>query len=164
MLQKITDVHTKSIFHCSGVLPFPALKKQFNNRPYSYDCAYDGRAVNAELFRAADLSLSVEGLPVNQPLASLPVASASCFSAIDVAFNTKLVGLHSALPLGDVVSGRRAEPRRSRCSSGVRSKCRVLVRLGARNCIPSVGVLHGKGLGSSVSTLVMIYKLDKTSA
>lgn len=62
------------------------------------------RAVNADLFRAADLSFSIEGLPLNQPLSSLPVASASRFSAIDSAFNSSIVGLHTALPLGDVVS------------------------------------------------------------
>ncbi|CAM9208539.1 unnamed protein product, partial [Ectocarpus fasciculatus] len=61
------------------------------------------RAVNADLFRAADLSFSVESLPLNQPLASLPVASASRFSAIDSAFNSSIVGLHTALPLGDVM-------------------------------------------------------------
>lgn len=61
------------------------------------------RAVNADLFRAADLSLSIESLPLNQSLLSLPVASASRFSAVDAAFNSKLVGLHTALPLGDVV-------------------------------------------------------------
>lgn len=64
------------------------------------------RAVNADLFRAADLSFSVEGLPLNQPLSSLPVASASRFSAIDSAFSSSIVGLHTALPLGDVVSAR----------------------------------------------------------
>lgn len=62
------------------------------------------RAVNADLFRAADLSFSVESLPLNQPLSSLPVASASQFSAVDSAFNSSIVGLHTALPLGDVVS------------------------------------------------------------
>ncbi|CAN0496504.1 unnamed protein product, partial [Ectocarpus sp. 12 AP-2014] len=60
------------------------------------------RAVNADLFRAADLSFSVESLPLNQPLSSLPVASSSRFSAIDSAFNSSIVGLHTALPLGDV--------------------------------------------------------------
>lgn len=40
---------------------------------------------------------------MNQPLSSLPVASVSRFSAIDAAFNSKLVGLHAALPLGDLV-------------------------------------------------------------
>lgn len=59
--------------------------------------------MNADLFRAADLALSVEGLPLNQPLSSLPTASKSHFSAIDAAFNNKLVGLHAALPLGDLV-------------------------------------------------------------
>ncbi|CAB1120292.1 unnamed protein product [Ectocarpus sp. CCAP 1310/34] len=61
------------------------------------------RAVNADLFRAADLSFSVESLPLNQPLSSLPVASSSRFSAIDSAFNSSIVGLHTALPLGDVM-------------------------------------------------------------
>ena len=66
------------------------------------------RAVNADLFRAADLSFSVESLPLNQPLLSLPVSSASRFSAIDAAFNSSIVGLHTALPLGDVVRDERA--------------------------------------------------------
>lgn len=61
------------------------------------------RCVNADLFRAADLSFSVECLPLNQPLSSLPVASTSRFSAVDAAFNSSIVGLHTALPLGDVV-------------------------------------------------------------
>lgn len=64
--------------------------------------------MNADLFRAADLSFSVEGLPLNQPLSSLPVASASRFSAIDSAFNSSIVGLHTALPLGDVVGTQEA--------------------------------------------------------
>ncbi|CAM9177415.1 unnamed protein product [Discosporangium mesarthrocarpum] len=61
------------------------------------------RAMNAELFRTADLSLSIEGLPLNQPLSSLPVASPGRFSAIDAAFNSEIVGLHAALPLGELV-------------------------------------------------------------
>ncbi|CAM9109976.1 unnamed protein product [Choristocarpus tenellus] len=61
------------------------------------------RSMNGELFQTADLSLSVEGLPLNQPLSSLPVASPVCFSAIDAAFNSEIVGLHAALPLGDLV-------------------------------------------------------------
>lgn len=68
----------------------------------------DCRAVNADLFRAADLSFSVESLPLNQPLLSLPVASASRFSAIDAAFNSSIVGLHTAMPLGDVVRPEHA--------------------------------------------------------
>lgn len=69
----------------------------------SRKCCTCSRAVNADLFRAADLSFSVESLPLNQPLSSLPVAAASCFSAIDAAFNSSIVGLHTALPLGDLV-------------------------------------------------------------
>lgn len=46
----------------------------------------------------------MEGLPLNQPLSSLPVASGCRFSAIDSAFNSSIVGLHTALPLGDLVS------------------------------------------------------------
>lgn len=73
--------------------------------PFPIDAmAFLLRAVNADLFRAADLSFAVESLPLNQPLASLPIASASRFSAVDSAFNSSVVGLHTALPLGDVVS------------------------------------------------------------
>ena len=63
------------------------------------------RAVNADLFRAADLSFSVENLPrnqSNQSLASVPTASTSLFSGIDAAFNSSMIGLHAALSLGDI--------------------------------------------------------------
>lgn len=86
------------------------------------------RAVNANLFRAADLSFSVEGLPLNQPLSSLPVASASRFSAIDSAFNSSVLGLHTALPLGDLVSAN------------------ARVRIGGRWMVPA-SAIFGQTLG-----------------
>eukprot|EP00953_Heterococcus_sp_UTEX-ZZ885_P029091 15472-Heterococcus_DN1.PRE.2 len=97
------------------------------------------RAPNAGLFRTADLSLLQGGLPVSQPLASLPDASPTQLSTGDILFNSVLsqsssctrcyttesmpvcderhllqpllhahavlgiVGLYTALPLGDVL-------------------------------------------------------------
>lgn len=45
------------------------------------------RATNAHLFCAADLSLLQSGLPMAQPLASLPRASPKRLSAGDAIFN-----------------------------------------------------------------------------
>eukprot|EP00611_Tribonema_gayanum_P022395 TRINITY_DN4484_c0_g1_i2.p1 TRINITY_DN4484_c0_g1~~TRINITY_DN4484_c0_g1_i2.p1 ORF type:complete len:508 (-),score=184.88 TRINITY_DN4484_c0_g1_i2:839-2362(-) len=62
------------------------------------------RAANAGLFRAADLSLLQAGLPMSQPLTSLPRASATQLSAADIRFNSAIVGLCTALPLADVLN------------------------------------------------------------
>jgi hypothetical protein len=49
------------------------------------------RAPNAGLFRTADLSLLQGGLPVSQPLASLPDASPTQLSTGDILFNRYLI-------------------------------------------------------------------------
>jgi hypothetical protein len=49
------------------------------------------RAPNAGLFRTADLSLLQGGLPVSQPLASLPDASPTQLSTGDILFNRCVV-------------------------------------------------------------------------
>jgi hypothetical protein len=45
------------------------------------------RAANACLFKAADLSLLQSGLPMSQPLSSLPRASPTQLSSADILFN-----------------------------------------------------------------------------
>jgi hypothetical protein len=49
------------------------------------------RAPNAGLFRTADLSLLQGGLPVSQPLASLPDASPTQLSTGDILFNRYVI-------------------------------------------------------------------------
>lgn len=97
------------------------------------------RSVNADLFRTADLALSLEGLPLNQPLSSLPVASRYRFSAVDVAFNNKLVGLHAALHLGDLVSAYRGPYARA-C---VRRRNRTTIRFIGRTSRMSISMTFG---------------------
>ncbi|CAM9295439.1 unnamed protein product, partial [Chrysoparadoxa australica] len=66
-------------------------------------CSY--RCANASLFKAADVGVLQEGLPVAQRLSTLPASSKTRLSKADCILNSKIVGLHTALTLHDVHTG-----------------------------------------------------------